>query len=271
MMGPEVEVTLGETVVRKLTAIAGVLLVLAMAGCTSGPVVREPLQTPSGTAIEEVAPTPTPTPKPSPAARQIGFECLVELPKENSWDPANLDYASFMSLQEAWAYTEGRISGCEIEIVKSGPISTTEKQAVATAGYDSESKVELLWQICARKDHFYATNGPLNDAQRTEANGALILCPDHPGAATMANGSPEQNERNSGLRFGDGVREVGARIQPGTYRSGPVENCYWARLDSAGEVIDNNFVLSATQVEVNVQPSDFSLHTEGCGEFVKVG
>jgi hypothetical protein len=262
--------------VRKLIAGAGVLLALTLAGCASGPAAREPLATPAATstststATATATATKTPTPKPAPAARQIGFDCSVEAPKEHDWETTKYMHLNFATLPEVWAYA-GVISYCEMEITKYGPISTTEMQAVATAGYDSEEDVSILWEICAREDHMYATTGTLNPAQQAEANGALILCPNHPGAAIMANGSPEQHERNAGLRFGDGVRDVGVGVQPGTYRSGPVEHCYWARLNSAGEVIDNNFVLSATQVEVTVQPSDFSLHTEGCGEFVKVG
>jgi len=129
-----------------------------------------------------------------------------------------------------------------------------------------------LWGICAQNASFYQTNGPINENQRIEAAGALMLCPDHPSAATMANGSVEQQERTNGTRFGSGVFEVNSRIQPGTYRAaGAIQNCYWERLDSAGEIIDNNFVSAATQVEITIQASDFSVHFDGCGEFVKVG
>ncbi|MGP6172052.1 hypothetical protein ACTU6V_12700 [Microbacterium sp. A204] len=178
----------------------------------------------------------------------------------------------FNSVQEVWAQSPAPTT-CNTTIVENGPYSTTEYAAVAAAYTDDPiSSADILWSVCADVDGPYQTNGPLNDVQRAEIAGALMLCPDHPSAAIMANGSAEQQERAAGVRFGDGVREIGAQIQPGTYRaSGDIKNCYWARLDAAGGTIENNFVPSATQVEVTVEPSDFSFHVEGCGEFVKIG
>lgn len=247
------------------------VLVLAMAGCASAEPAAEEVS-PSPTRSASVKPTrsATPTPEPSPEARQVGFTCFIELPREHDWEAYDYDYVSLPNVQAAWA--QAGLQSCEVRVTRSGPYSTTEQQAATAAGYDTVEKVDTLWSMCSQREHSYATRGALNSAQQAEANGMLILCPDHPGANVMANGSQEQNERNAGLRFGDGVREVNTRIQPGIYRTtGPVENCYWARLDSAGGIIDNNFVLAATQVEVTVQGTDFSLHTDGCGELVKVG
>lgn len=197
--------------------------------------------------------------------------CTYEKPKVNPWDPASYEKRSFNSPHEVWAVGVPA-EWCEMKVVRPGPMSTIEVQAATVANLSSVDKLYILWEMCASLDHLYATNGALNDAQQAEANGVLMLCPDHPGAAIMANGSVEQNERNAGLRFGSGVREVGTVIQPGTYRAtGPIENCYWARLDATGSTIDNEFIPSATQVEITVESGDFSLHTEGCGEFVKVG
>ena len=51
---------------------------------------------------------------------------------------------------------------------------------------------------------------------------------------------------------------MGVTIQPGKYQTtGPVQNCYWERLDAAGQIIDNHFVSTATQVQVAVAPTDF--------------
>lgn len=275
MMG-EVIGDLGGTTMKRLLAASTIAMLLLITGCASATAetapspTKSPSSTPKATKTPKPTPTASATPKPV-EARQVGFDCYVELPKPYDWQTAKITTMTFKSPQEVWAYT-GVISSCQMKVVKPGPMSTTEKQALATAAYTTESNVYILWEMCARKDHFYATNGPLNAEQQTEANGVLVLCPDHPGAAIMANGSPEQNERNEGLRFGTGVREVNTQIQPGTYRSaGPVENCYWARLDSAGGIIENSFIPAATQVEIYVDPSDFSLHIEGCGEVVKVG
>lgn len=76
------------------------------------------------------------------------------------------------------------------------------------------------------------------------------------------------------MRFwGTGVYIVGSDVQPGTFQaSGDIKDCYWARLDEAGEIIDNNFVSAASQVQLTVEPSDYSLSIEGgCGEWVTIG
>ena len=41
------------------------------------------------------------------------------------------------------------------------------------------------------------------------------------------------------------------------------------RLDSSGEIIDNNFINSGFRAEVSIKSSDYSFTAEGCGEWVK--
>lgn len=67
----------------------------------------------------------------------------------------------------------------------------------------------------------------------------------------------------------NGTYTVGEDIQPGTYRAQDVENCYWATLDEAGEINDNNFVNSAPQVLATIKPSDYAFEND-CGFMVKV-
>lgn len=212
------------------------------------------------------APVKTATP---PAARTVGWECTFEQKAVNNLGASTWTKARYRTISERWAAQNP--SFCDVVVITPGPYSTAERNAVAAAGYDSISKVEYLWDICGATDRHYQTTGPINEAQRVESNAALMLCPDHPAAATMASGSVEQQEREAGLRFGAGVREIGTQLQPGTYRAnGDIQNCYWERLDAAGGTIDNDFILAATQVEITVEASDFSLSTRGCGEFVKV-
>lgn len=77
-----------------------------------------------------------------------------------------------------------------------------------------------------------------------------------------------------GLPFilGDGSHVVGSEIPAGRYRTvGPVSDCYWERQNAAGETIDNNFVISAPQVIMNVQGSDFAVYSEDCGPWILDG
>jgi hypothetical protein len=69
---------------------------------------------------------------------------------------------------------------------------------------------------------------------------------------------------------GDGTFRVGADIQPGTYTSAGGSNCYWARLNAAGDdIIDNN--ISSGPAVVTVQASDGLVKTSRCAPFTKSG
>lgn len=57
---------------------------------------------------------------------------------------------------------------------------------------------------------------------------------------------------------------------PGMYRVLDVEDCYWERLDGAGEIIDNNFINAAPRVEATIRSSDFAFNSEGCGRWVRI-
>lgn len=64
---------------------------------------------------------------------------------------------------------------------------------------------------------------------------------------------------------------VGVDFQPGKYRTiGPVRNCYWATLNEAGEINDNNFVNAAPQVIMTVASSDYAVTVENCGLWVAI-
>ncbi|WP_406250335.1 hypothetical protein ACI7YT_09020 [Microbacterium sp. M] len=217
-------------------------------------------------------PTATTTPTPvAPVLKAKVFSCGYEVPNESGGSTTKSEI--FKDVHEIWA-SDKTFTKCEAQVIGGGTYSTEETTALKTAYGEPVDyrKLSLLWGMCAETTHFYQTNGPINEVQQAEANGVLALCPDHPSADVMANGSKEQQERNAGLRFGAGVFEVGTQIQPGLYRAtGEISDCYWERLDAAGEIIDNNFVSAATQVELTIEPSDFSVHFTSCGEFVKVG
>ena len=58
---------------------------------------------------------------------------------------------------------------------------------------------------------------------------------------------------------------------PGTYVVFDVEDCYWERLDNAGNIIDNNFVSAAPRVETTIHSSDYAFNSDDCGRWVRVG
>jgi hypothetical protein len=65
-----------------------------------------------------------------------------------------------------------------------------------------------------------------------------------------------------------GTAVPGESVRPGTYVAYDVDGCYWERLDAAGEIIDNNFVNAAPQVQVTIRGSDFAFNSERCGPFI---
>ncbi len=97
-----------------------------------------------------------------------------------------------------------------------------------------------------------------------------ILCPDQQAVLDEALGpSPKMRTFLSGKYFvGYGLDSNGAPlIQPGTYKTGTVSDCYWERLDSQGNIIDNNFVSMSKSVMVTIAASDAAFNARGCGRW----
>jgi hypothetical protein len=99
--------------------------------------------------------------------------------------------------------------------------------------------------------------------QIPEITGALRLCPSHPLAAelraTINRGRAEAALEAAGRLFSAGTYLVGDEIGPATYYiEGEIEGCYWERQDSAGEIIDNNFVETGWRVEVTIRSSGYA-------------
>ena len=67
--------------------------------------------------------------------------------------------------------------------------------------------------------------------------------------------------------FGSGMYLVGSDIQPGTYRSGGGDFCYWERLSGTGgsfsEIIAND--ISDGPSIVTISPTDVAFDSSGCG------
>lgn len=72
-------------------------------------------------------------------------------------------------------------------------------------------------------------------------------------------------------KFGDGTFKVNGDIAPGTYATGGVSDCYWARVDANGRTIANDFVTGAPRVQVTILASDAGFTSRGCEEWDRVG
>jgi hypothetical protein len=188
----------------------------------------------------------------------------------------------FNSLEEVWA-AGTEFSYCET-IRVSGVAPSEAQKSIFTYDFDNAAYDKLL------KDYYkYCTSSTLGSTDpaalsKSEYANRLIavkLCPNNPGAAPYAQivAGEEQAERDAasaaaddarlraeGRRVGDGTYRVGEPVLPGTYVSeGSISNCYWELLDSAGNIIDNNFVSSALRLEVVVVSDAYSFSSNGCG------
>ena len=94
------------------------------------------------------------------------------------------------------------------------------------------------------------------------------LCPEHQPVVDAA----DADAAELASRIHDGTYTVGIDIQPGVYEANDLDGCYWARMDSVGEIIDNNFITGAPRAEVTIQAGDHGFTTEGCGRgWKKIG
>src|SRR5215217_4892832 len=79
-------------------------------------------------------------------------------------------------------------------------------------------------------------------------------------------------QKPSFASFGDGTYQVGADIQPGTYRTREGSpNCYWERLKNFSGGINGILVNGGTSAPgiVTIEPTDVGFHSEGCGTWTK--
>jgi hypothetical protein len=162
----------------------------------------------------------------------------------------------------------------------------TEKKVPEADGLDpnspaSASSLETMHKLCKEPRLGYTSKDvPWSESQRKGVEANLILCPDHPDRAEveaeMKGGDETDAEKSQGLTIEPGTHKVGDQITPGTFvteskNDKPFQKCYWERLDSAGNIIDNNFITSAFRAEVTIDPSDYSFNSTGCGQWTMAG
>lgn len=93
---------------------------------------------------------------------------------------------------------------------------------------------------------------------------APTLCPEQ--SQAVADALSGNFEEQLPISIGNGKFLVGTDVQPGTYTiTEPVEDCYWERSDSQGNIVANNFISIAPSVTVTISPSDAGFTSQGCG------
>ncbi|QQO78140.1 hypothetical protein [Actinomyces sp. HMT897] len=254
--------------VRATTVLLAALALTTACGTAHHTTTTTPSPSPSTSTSRSAAPRPTPTPEPlptSPSQRAVDLSCQ-----------ADGNYSSrlfFRTLTDAW--TSGHaLTSCEA--TKAPPAGTVllaaEEQAVKASGGRA---LAAMYAQCARPRLGYPdTMTSLSRPQVDEASALLLLCPDHPDAATvqtmMTQGEQDHADVAAGRLVYAGLHHVGTDIQVGTYVAESTtgfQACYWEALDPAGEILDNGFHAGAFRVEMTVPAGAYSVRVQGCGGF----
>lgn len=264
-----------DVIMRSLTLTATIssCFLIALSGCSNS----SPQDSADSNYAE--ATTSSPTREPLSPGDDLTIECH---------DAENQTFTNFSTPEEAWkaprenrercgAQYNSQVDLWDDSFFNDYVLTDTEEEALEVSEYDDPTSISTLYSICAEADlGDLSQDSPWSSGQIAEVNGALVLCPDHPDRKEvekrMKKGNEEEEARERGEIFNSGTYKVGVDIQPGTYvaeSETPFENCYWERLDSSGEIIDNNFINSGFRVEVSIRSSDYSFTAEGCGEWVK--
>ena len=178
------------------------------------------------------------------------------------------DFATF---RDVWASPLELVS-CTPGTMTGDFYTDIQNAAVTSGASPSIDRVGTLYSVCASLSFgSYGSLASYSESQVKELTGALTICPDQPSAPLIqlkiTAAAKAAADLASGAVFGSGVRRVGDNIQPGVYVSEGSAGCYWERLDSTGEIIDNNFIMGATRAEVTVRSSDYSFNSTGCSQW----
>lgn len=237
----------------------------ATADVTTVTASEVPTETPTPTPTQTPTPTPTPTAEPA----KLTYECAV-----------NGTFRDFTNFRDVWA-TKAAVNNCQANFVlgsKDLPLTPTEQKAVTTAYGETGTpdQIRELYAICGETSGIpieFANNGE----QAKEAEGAILLCPDHPkmglikesiasGLAKDKANAAIESERESGKFLDEGSYLVGKEAVPGTWQSQGerVTNCYWEISDRTGNIMANNFISIAPQFTIKVPVSAAGLTIRGC-------
>lgn len=246
-------------------AAASIILISALTGCSA--TEGKPTKTHSAAAEVQTAPEPTPTPSRPPSPNYYVFNLICN----------SIDYktkTTFRSFEDAWAGTgPGKFAGCKAELFWGTQPSPVDTAAITAAGYQP-GNIGLIYGMCMDLGGYYYTNPTISSAQAGDVAGMAVLCPNNPQmpavlAKAAAAGAIVQAIAD-GSQIEPGLYQVGAQITSGTFvHDGAVANCYWERLDANGNIIANNFILSANRVQVTIAPGDFSFNSTSCGSWLR--
>lgn len=270
----------GVLVLVGVLVIFGIVGYGVMSSVGEAPTVSEtpgvsPASAATSVSATETGATVTPTPTSQAATREFACSTVIDSKAE-----------TFATLEEVWASGDS-VRFCEVTGLFNSTLTPAERGALdvyksppsaPTKASDSEL-LGYIYRTCMRQDGPYTVH--VHADQINEPRAALVLCPEAPHAPALQAAVDAQialQERKeadaaeiaAGTAFPTGSYRVGmdGGIPPGTYVSesdAGYLSCYWERLDSAGDIIDNNFATDVYRLEVTLDSGDYSFKTDGCG------
>lgn len=212
------------------------------------------LTTACATEPEEVQASRT-TQAPSSSGNLIVTPTSVspEEARYRSWKTAYEPYSKKnMNERDFRRAYEYQASACEV--LRAGGTEPNER-------YPARSPAQYLrqdWEV---------GNAKMASSDKAEVLEKVVvptLCPEQ--SQAVADALSGNFEEQLPISIGNGKFLVGTDVQPGTYTiTEPVEDCYWERSDSQGNIIANNFISIAPSVTVTISPSDAGFTSQGCG------
>lgn len=182
-----------------------------------------------------------------------------DAPEEEASEPVSTSAADDGEIAGSLAEAEAERDGLAADL----EVATATMSEAVTERDDLAEEAESLRQ--ERDD--LATN--LEEAQ-TERDAAVARAEGLEAAADAQEAdavAAAEDAAASSVTFGDGTWRVGEDIEPGTYRTGGNDFCYWERLSGfSGEfndIITNDF--SSGPGTVTIQGSDAGFTSQGCG------
>ena len=268
---------------RELAALLCAIALVVLAGCGASQAAS-----PSSSAPEETESTST-TETPTEQPLDIAYACSTYDKQGNRLkdESGNDEYVDYQ-LIDAIRQFDG-LTNCEGKY-NSGDLSDTDRKAMQEAGYTEDSSIGTLYGICATTIGYPVDNrgssigstsdNPLvNEAQAKEALAALTICPDHPDAQQIrANAEAATKsdrdlsaKKSAGEVLDDGTYAIGTEMKPGTWKTSTekVSDCYWELRDANGATIQNDFIVGAPSVTVQVPSTATSFTSQSCGTWVK--
>lgn len=246
-----------------MAVLALVVLVGAVAMFSLWPASDASTRTAAEPSPSASSASPAPTATPTPTAAPTPYDAKVELVTCPTLGWA--DDETYDTVQETWSSDQNIEGLCSIRMNRGGTLTQTQEQALQTAyGTVSAPRLANLYAICTTRSNMDAGSTVPVDTQ--EVTGALILCPDHPGAETIRKNIGIRNAIAAGEQVSDGHYLVGTDVQAGTWQSvGPkVTDCYWEVSDAQGNIIDNSFISTAPQLTIDIPAGAAGFTVQGC-------